>query len=204
MQPVSRRSLRGLGSQNRRRMVSKWPPDKAALWHGPPCRPDRSGRCGASTRSIDSGQEPARDCAGQRLASSGSLCVARLSEPAIKAAIADPDPMVRMVAAQALPPSPSRPMIEAILPLLSDPIRAVRVETARVIAGVDPQTMTPLQRSAFTNAYQELVSAEMIDADRPEAHLNLGLLKTRRQQPATLKPNTARPFVLTPSSSQRW
>ena len=108
--------------------------------------------------------------------------VSPASEPAIKAAIADPDPMVRMVAAQALPPSPSRPMIEAILPLLSDPIRAVRVETARVIAGVDPQTMTPLQRSAFTNAYQELVSAEMIDADRPEAHLNLGLLKTRRQQ----------------------
>ena len=108
--------------------------------------------------------------------------VSPASEPAIKAAIVDPDPMVRMVAAQALPPSPSRPMIEAILPLLSDPVRAVRVETARVIAGVDPQTMTPEQRAAFSSAYQELVSAELIDADRPEAHLNLGLLKTRRQQ----------------------
>jgi Flp pilus assembly protein TadD len=104
------------------------------------------------------------------------------SEPAIKAAIVDPDPMVRMVAAQALPLSPPRAMIEAILPLLSDPIRAVRVETARVIAGVNPQTMTPGQRAAFSSAYQELVSAELIDADRPEAHLNLGLLKTRRQQ----------------------
>jgi Flp pilus assembly protein TadD len=90
--------------------------------------------------------------------------------------------MVRMVAAQALPPSPSRPMIEAILPLLSDPVRAVRVETARVIAGVDPQTMTPEQRGAFSSAYQELITAELIDGDRPEAHLNLGLLKTRRQQ----------------------
>jgi predicted CXXCH cytochrome family protein len=108
--------------------------------------------------------------------------VSPASEPTIKTAIADPDPMVRMVAAQALPPSPPRAMIEAILPLLTDPVRAVRVETARVIAGVDPQTMTPEQRSAFASAYQELVSAEMIDADRPEAHLNLGLLKTRRQQ----------------------
>ncbi len=71
---------------------------------------------------------------------------------------------------------------DAILPLLSDPVRAVRVETARVISGIDLQTMTPEQRGAFANAYQELVSAEMIDADRPEAHLNLGLLKTRRQQ----------------------
>ena len=78
--------------------------------------------------------------------------------------------------------SPPRAMIEAILPLLSDPVRAVRVETARVIAGVDPQTMTPEQRAAFSSAYQELVNAELIDADRPKTHLNLGLLKTRRQQ----------------------
>lgn len=54
------------------------------------------------------------------------------SEPAIKAAIADPDPLVRMAVPQALPPSASRAMIDAILPLLT--VRAVRVETARVIA----------------------------------------------------------------------
>ena len=104
------------------------------------------------------------------------------SEPAVKAAIADPDPLVRMAAPQALPPSAPRTLIEAILPLLGDPVRAVRVEAARVIAGIDPQTMTPEQRSAFANAYQELINAEMIDADRPESHLNLGLLKIRRQQ----------------------
>jgi predicted CXXCH cytochrome family protein len=108
--------------------------------------------------------------------------VSPASEVAIKAAFADPDPTVRMAAAQALPPSPPRAMIEAILPLLGDPVRAVRVETARVIAGIDPLTMSPEQRSAFSSAYQELITAEMIDADRPESHLNLGLLKTRRQQ----------------------
>jgi Flp pilus assembly protein TadD len=104
------------------------------------------------------------------------------SEPAIKAAIADPDPMVRMAAPQALPPSAPRTMIEAILPLLGDPVRSVRVETARVVASIDPQIMTPEQRNVFGSAYQELINAEMIDADRPESHLNLGLLKTRRQQ----------------------
>jgi Flp pilus assembly protein TadD len=108
--------------------------------------------------------------------------VSPASAAAIKAAIADPDPLVRMAAQQALPPSPPRSLIDAMLPLLSDPVRAVRVETARVIAGVDPQTMTPEQRGAFAGAYQELINAEMIDSDRPEAHLNLGLLKTRRQQ----------------------
>jgi Flp pilus assembly protein TadD len=87
-----------------------------------------------------------------------------------------------MAVPQALSPAAPRTAIDAILPLLNDPVRAVRVEAARMIAGVDPQTMTPEYRGQFTNAYQELIAAEMIDADRPEAHLNLGLLKSRRQQ----------------------
>jgi Tfp pilus assembly protein PilF len=73
-------------------------------------------------------------------------------------------------------------MVVALLPLLSDPVRVVRVEAARTLAGIDPQTMTPQQRGAFTVAYQELIAAEMVDADRPEAHLNLGLIKVRRHQ----------------------
>ena len=105
-----------------------------------------------------------------------------VSEPAIKAAIADPDPLVRMAAPRALPASMPQPIVAAILPLLSDPMRAVRVETARALAGMDPQAMTLEQRGAFTVAYQELIAAEMIDADRPEAHLNLGLIRLRHHQ----------------------
>jgi Flp pilus assembly protein TadD len=84
--------------------------------------------------------------------------------------------------ARALPPSAPRAIIEAILPLLGDPVRAVRTEAARALAWVDPQTMTQEQRGAFATAYQELIAAELIDADRPEAHLNLGLVKMRRKQ----------------------
>jgi Tfp pilus assembly protein PilF len=75
-------------------------------------------------------------------------------------------------------------VVQAAAPLLSDPVRAVRVEAARALAGVDPNTMTAEQRTAFDSAYRELVAAEMVDADRPEAHLNLGLLHLRRQLPA--------------------
>src|SRR4029077_8305573 len=45
-------------------------------------------------------------------------------------------------------------------------------------------TMSPDQRSAFASAYADLVAAESVDADRPEAHLNLGLLHTRHARPA--------------------
>jgi predicted CXXCH cytochrome family protein len=117
---------------------------------------------------------------------SGLLLLARYastaSEPAIKAAIVDPDPLVRMAIPRALSASAPRALIEAIFPLLGDPVRAVRVEAARALTGIDLQTMTPEQRGAFNSAYQELIGAEMIDADRPEAHLNIGLLRTRRQQ----------------------
>ena len=46
------------------------------------------------------------------------------SEPAIKAAIADPNALVRAAVRRALPASPSRTVVQAVAPLLSDPIRA--------------------------------------------------------------------------------
>lgn len=101
------------------------------------------------------------------------------SEAAIKAALVDPDPLVRAAAPRMLPAAPSATMVQAFAPLLSDPVRAVRIETARALAGADQRAMTPDQSAAFAAAYLELFAAESIDADRPEAHLNLGLLETK-------------------------
>ncbi|MCW3473196.1 tetratricopeptide repeat protein [Limobrevibacterium gyesilva] len=104
------------------------------------------------------------------------------SEPAVLKGIADPNPLVRLAAPRALSAAASAVTVQAAMSLLSDPVRAVRIEAARALAGVDPRTTSPGQRNAFNAAYQELIAAEMIDADRPEAHLNLGLLNTRRGQ----------------------
>ena len=104
------------------------------------------------------------------------------SEPAIKAAIADPDPLVRSTAARALPASSQPAVTEAVAPLLSDPVRAVRIEAARALAGADLLRLSPEQQTALVKATAELVSAEMVDADRPESHLNLGLLDLRRRE----------------------
>jgi predicted CXXCH cytochrome family protein len=104
------------------------------------------------------------------------------SEPAIKAAIRDPDPLVRAAAPRALPGVVPPRFVEAAIPLLTDPVRAVRVEAARSLAGTDLLALTPEQQTALVKATAELVDAEMVDADRPEAHLNLGLLDMRRRQ----------------------
>jgi predicted CXXCH cytochrome family protein len=104
------------------------------------------------------------------------------SEGALQTAIADPDPLVRLAAPRAMTPSASRAAIRATASLLRDPIRAVRVEAARALAGTDLLSLPPELQTAMVSATKELVAAEMVDADRPEAHLNLGLLDLRRRQ----------------------
>jgi Tfp pilus assembly protein PilF len=121
------------------------------------------------------------------------------SEAAIKAAIGDPSALVRSAVPRALPPSPPQTVIKAIAPMLRDPVRAVRVEAARALAGADPNAMTQDQRTAFDDAYRELVAAEMVDADRPEAHLNLGLLNQRRQKSAEAEEEYRRALWLDPN-----
>jgi predicted CXXCH cytochrome family protein len=104
------------------------------------------------------------------------------SQAALTAAITDPDPLVRLAVPRALTPSAPPAMLQAMASLLRDPLRAVRIEAARALAGLDLLSLTPELQTAMVNATKELVAAEMVDADRPEAHLNLGLLDLRRRQ----------------------
>jgi tetratricopeptide (TPR) repeat protein len=99
------------------------------------------------------------------------------------AAIADSSALVRSAVPRAVPAGAGRTMVQAVAPLLDDPVRAVRIETARALAGADAQ-LTPPQRESLARAMRELVAAELVDADRPESHLNIGLLQLRSGQPA--------------------
>jgi tetratricopeptide (TPR) repeat protein len=104
------------------------------------------------------------------------------SEPAIEAAIVDSSPIVRLAAPRAVSATPPPAGIQAVAPLLSDPVRAIRIQAARALAGTDLLALTPEQQTAFVKATTELVAAEKVDADRPETHLNLGLLEMRRRE----------------------
>jgi predicted CXXCH cytochrome family protein len=104
------------------------------------------------------------------------------SLPAWRAALADPDPIVRLGAVRALPAAPSAAIQKDVATRLTDPVRAVRTEAARALAGVDPQILAAEQRAALSAALLELVAGETVSADRPETHLNLGLLDLRQRQ----------------------
>ncbi len=103
------------------------------------------------------------------------------SAGAVRAGANDADPLVRMAAPRAVTATIPPNLVPILLPLLSDRVRAVRIEAARALAGVPPDAMSEVQRKAFAEAYQEQTVAEMIDDDRPESHVNLGLLHLRRQ-----------------------
>ena len=53
------------------------------------------------------------------------------SEAAIRRRSKDPDPLVRAAVPRVLPPRRTPAMVQAFATLLGDPVRAVRVETAR-------------------------------------------------------------------------
>jgi tetratricopeptide (TPR) repeat protein len=93
---------------------------------------------------------------------------------AVKHALGDADPLVRraaVAALESLPPDQRSPLAAA---LLSDPARVVRIEAARVLAVVRPETLDQAARAAYERAAAEFVAAQRVNDDRPEARTNLG------------------------------
>ncbi len=63
-----------------------------------------------------------------------------------------------------------------LVPLLKDPVRAVRSETARVLTEVPASLFAPRDMEDFEKALEEYKQRQDSVADRPEAHLNLGIM----------------------------
>jgi tetratricopeptide (TPR) repeat protein len=68
---------------------------------------------------------------------------------------------------------------DALASLLDDPVRSVRIETANVLAGAPPNILSGEFAGAFDRATDEYIAAQELNADRPEALLNLGALFAR-------------------------
>jgi tetratricopeptide (TPR) repeat protein len=96
--------------------------------------------------------------------------------PALRAGLADADPLVRLGATQAaaaLPPA-ARPAL--LDPRLTDPIRSVRIAAARGLAATPQSLSSPDQQRALQTGIAELIASELASAERPESHLNLSVL----------------------------
>ena len=94
---------------------------------------------------------------------------------ALAEALRDTDPAVRVAAVGGLEMTPPADRVAAAAALLQDPVRAVRIETARILAGVPADRFDASQRKAFDAAAAEFVEAQMSMADMPASHLNVAV-----------------------------
>ncbi|MEE8524461.1 MAG: tetratricopeptide repeat protein [Thermoanaerobaculia bacterium] len=94
----------------------------------------------------------------------------------VEQALGDGDPLVRFAALQVTEGIEPRYRLELAAPSLGDPVRTVRLEAARVLAPVPAELLSAEQAAHLEAVLAEYEDAQLANADRPEAHLNLGVL----------------------------
>jgi Tfp pilus assembly protein PilF len=118
--------------------------------------------------------------------------------PAIQRALQDGDPLVRTEAVRALEPLAPQDRVRLAAPLLTDPIRSVRIEAARLLAGAQTNLLQEAQKTALDLAIAELIGSEMASADRPENHVNLALLYVQMGRPTDAEEQLQTALLLDP------
>jgi Flp pilus assembly protein TadD/formate-dependent nitrite reductase cytochrome c552 subunit len=97
-----------------------------------------------------------------------------------RAAVTDPDPVVRIGALDLLQNAPMEHRWSIASTLLSDSIRAVRIRTASLLGDVPSARLSEIDRGRFDRAAAEFIAAQTFNADRPEARSTLGSFYARR------------------------
>jgi tetratricopeptide (TPR) repeat protein len=105
-------------------------------------------------------------------------CLSSATVPAIGRALADREGQVRTAALHALVLFEPEQRVRLGFPLLSDPLRGVRIEAASALAD-EAHLFSPEQRRVFDAALAEYRAAQLANADRPEAYSNLGAIAAR-------------------------
>ncbi len=161
-----------------------WAAARVAEWFGPDRRREpgfgevleaaRTGAPGAAVRLA----RLAGDAAAPGIAR--ATAVAGLEQrldpatfPAVRTALGDPDPLVRMAAVGALDGSDPRLRPALLLPLLDDPVTAVRLEAARVLAPVDTMALPAAERAKADAGFAAYEQTQRQLVERPEGLLTL-------------------------------
>ena len=156
-----------------------WAAEAVERWYGP--RDDSAPHYGVA---LDAGrkrlpharrllEQLALDSEMPSIARASALSLLRThvgpaSVPTVARALGHRDPLVRAAglgAAESLDPR-ERPRLA--FPLLDDPVRAVRIEAARVLASLPAGDLPPAQKGTLDRGLAEYRAAQMVNAERPE------------------------------------
>jgi tetratricopeptide (TPR) repeat protein len=95
----------------------------------------------------------------------------------VQSLLNDNDPLVRASAVHFLEVADLKTRVELGWSLLEDPDRVVRLETTRILAPLMRQQLPEQFHSQLEHAITEYEQSQQVNAERPESHLNLGLLE---------------------------
>ena len=188
------------------KQTPKWAADAVARWYGPQRRQEhhygealfagRYGKPGAVAGLValaDDGTQPAivrataLDLLGQY---PGRSALATLQR-----GLKDSDPLVRRAAVVGQELLPAAQRAAALVPMLDDPVRAVRIEAARLLAPA-ARSLPADRKERFNRALAEFEAVQQENADRPEAHANLGNLYIARGEAARAEAAYRKAIVL--------
>jgi len=91
-------------------------------------------------------------------------------------ALTNEDVLIREAAVRSLSQLPLQELITKLAPLLKDPVRAVRIETASILASVPKELMPDQYHQVFEQALDEYKSLQESNLDMPSGYFNLGNL----------------------------
>jgi predicted CXXCH cytochrome family protein len=99
----------------------------------------------------------------------------------------DPSPLVRLAAVEAFFFQPAEVKLQYLPAKLSDPLLAIRLESARVLAEVSDRLPNDTAKKAFASVAVEYAQAQQASNDQAASHLNLAIFEhdretSRRQQ----------------------
>jgi predicted CXXCH cytochrome family protein len=161
-----------------------WAADKVAAWYGPSRK--QSPHFGEVLAAAREG-EPAAEQQLLKIAfDGGQPAIVRATVldtlgqnlnpntfPAIHQGLRAEDALVRLAALGTLERLSHRERFRVVFPLVEDPVRAVRLEAARLLAPVPLDTLAAKPRGILAAAFAEYEQAQRAIADRPEALMTL-------------------------------
>ena len=188
----------------------QWASDTLYKWYGH--APSGFQKFAQTLNDARRGAPPARQELSALIADRQQAAIARATalsllapsapDPA-KAAVAigmkDDSALVRRATAQALSNLDLQQNPGGPTQLLSDPVRSVRIQMAEVMAGVGSAEFPAEVSAALDGAIAEYIAAQELDADRPEAHMNIALLFQRQGQTSRAEAELRTALLLEPS-----
>lgn len=116
----------------------------------------------------------------------------------VQRALHDPDPLVRRAAAGVYEGATAADRLD-LLALTGDPVRDVRVEAGRLLAAVPADALAPDDRNRRNAAVDDYIASEGVNADRPEAFYDVGIVRSAERRAAAAEQAFKRALTLDPS-----